>query len=282
MLTLDQDYLEGLKHSFFVPSPPELLTRAQAECRADEPDLSVLAELISKDLGLSSAVLKTINSPMFGMGRVVSDTRQAVMMLGLDATTTLLAAVMLRQAFHGKSAISFERLWDEATEVAEAMVYIGGRIKDKIPQENLYTTGLFHDCGIAAMAMKFHDTYLDCIKAANSDENESLAVYEDQFYNTSHPIVGFIIANTWNLPTDICHVILNHHNVDYLGYNDDYNENMLLAVLKIADNIQMQIKQAKNDHQWEQYQQQYFEQIGIDDHEYLDILEEITDMRSQV
>ncbi|ASP40283.1 hypothetical protein CHH28_17075 [Bacterioplanes sanyensis] len=281
MVNLDDDYLTELKHSFFIPSPPDLLTQAQAICQSDDPDLSLLADLIGKDLGLSSAVLKTINSPMFGMTRSISDARQAVMMLGLDSTTTILAAVLLKQAFKGKSAISFERLWEEATDVAEMMVYIGSRIKDTIPQENLYTTGLFHDCGIAAMAMKFHDSYLDCIKAANSDNEESLALYEDQYYNTSHPVVGFLVANTWRLPTDICHVILNHHNLEYLSYNDDVSENLLLAVLKLADNIQMQIKFSKDDHHWQAYKQQYFEQLGIGEYDYLDIYEELIEIRMQ-
>ncbi|GGY32978.1 HDOD domain-containing protein [Bacterioplanes sanyensis] len=281
MLKLDQEYLDDLQKTFFIPSPPELLLQAQALVQAPDPELSALADLVARDLGLSSAILKTINSAQFGFGRVVSDVKQAVMMLGLDATLAVLTAVMLKQSFNGKSAISFERLWDESTEVAGIMVYLGRRIKDEVPQENLYTTGLFHDCGIAAMAMRYHDTYLECIRAANADDEVSLAVYEDQFYNTSHPVVGFLIANTWNLPTDICHVILNHHNLEYLSYNTDYEENMLLAALKIADNLYRQLTLAKDDHQWQTHRQQYFEQLGMMEHDYLDILEELMDVRAR-
>ncbi len=281
MLKLDQDYLDGLQKTFFIPSPPKLLVEAQALVQSKEPELGDLADLVARDLGLSSAILKTINSSQFGFGRVVSDVRQAVMMLGLDTTLTLLTAVMLKQSFSGKSAISFERLWDESSEVAGIMVYLGQRIKDEVPQENLYTTGLFHDCGIAAMAMRYHDTYLECLRTANADDDVSLAVYEDQFYNTSHPVVGFLIANSWNLPTDICHVILNHHNLEYLSYNTDYEENMLLAALKIADNLHRQLTLSKDDHQWQTHHPQYFEQLGMTEHDYLDILEELTEMRAQ-
>ena len=46
-----------------------------------EPGIGEIANLISRDLGLSAAILKVINSPFYGMNRRISEIKQAAMML---------------------------------------------------------------------------------------------------------------------------------------------------------------------------------------------------------
>ena len=46
-----------------------------------EPDTGGVANLISRDVGLSAAILKVINSPFYGMNRRISEIKQAAMML---------------------------------------------------------------------------------------------------------------------------------------------------------------------------------------------------------
>ena len=76
MITITPEVLADIKEGFKVPSPPELLIAVQDICKAEDPDLMELAKLVSGDIGLSSAILKTINSPLYGMNRVISDINQ--------------------------------------------------------------------------------------------------------------------------------------------------------------------------------------------------------------
>ncbi|EEX31096.1 hypothetical protein VIC_004041 [Vibrio coralliilyticus ATCC BAA-450] len=48
------------------------------------------------------------------------------------------------------------------------MLFIGNRIKDKVPIDMLYTVGLFHNCGIPLLALRFDD-YDDLYTQANGD-----------------------------------------------------------------------------------------------------------------
>ena len=129
MIQISQEVIDTVSQGFNVPSKPVVLTEVQRICASEEPDMNELADIIAHDMGLASAILKTINSPSFGMNRVVSDIQQAVMLLGFNAVSTLVAGILIKQSFKGDAAISFERLWDNASLVAETMVYIGKNIE---------------------------------------------------------------------------------------------------------------------------------------------------------
>jgi len=267
--------IDDIKSGFVLPSPPTLVVQVQEICRSGQQDLTQLADLVSQDIGLSAAILKAINSPAYGMNRQISDARQAVMFLGFPTASSLVSSLLIQQSFGKKSAINFERFWDNSRQIADAMVYIGQAIDDKIPLESLYTAGLFHDCGIAAMSIRFHDTYLDCLREANSSDTKNLMQVEDSFYNTSHPIVGYLIANSWNLPKEVCKVILGHHDPDFFNFNKDLSENLVMSTLKLAENIVEQANRHRDCVGWDEHKEVYFDQLGLTESDYLDLLDDL-------
>ena len=207
MISITQDVIDHVSEGFSIPSMPDILIEVQRICADPDGELADLASVITTDIGLSSAILKTINSPLYGMNRAISDIGQAVMLLGMGSVSTLIAGILIKQSFQGEAAIRFERLWDNASLVAETMVFIGQNIEDKIPPENLYTAGLFHDCGIAAMSMRFSSTYLETLLAANEDHSKTQVEHENELHQSNHAVVGYFIASGWKLPKDICQVI---------------------------------------------------------------------------
>lgn len=267
--------LEEVRAGFVLPSPPSLLIKVQDLCTAEEPDLAKLAELVACDIGLSAAILQAINSSAYGMNRQISDARQAVMFLGFKTVSGLVSSVLIQQAFVGKSAINFERFWDTSRQIAEAMVFIGQIIKDRVPLENLYTTGLFHDCGVAAMSIRFHDSYLQCLQEADKSDDQTLMEIEDARYNTSHPIVGYLIANGWNLPKEVCKVILGHHDPDSFDFGHDSIENLMMSTLKLAENIVERSSRDRDCVGWLEYKDTYFDQLGLMESDYFDLQEDL-------
>ncbi|NRB79674.1 MAG: HDOD domain-containing protein [Saccharospirillaceae bacterium] len=250
---------------------PETLIKVQDICNDKNGNITDLSALIASDIGLSSSILKTINSPIYGMNRTISDISQAVMLMGMDSASTLISGILIKQSFKGDSAINFERLWDNASLVAQTMVFIGQNINDKIPPENLYTAGLFHDCGIAAMSMRYTSTYLDTLLLANEDYSKNQVEHEDRIHGTNHAIMGYFIASGWKLPRDICVVILNHHEQDFLDINKHHNENLMYATLKVADNMLSNIKRGQNINGWNEIRDKCFDQLGIHEDQYHDL-----------
>jgi HD-like signal output (HDOD) protein len=282
MIAITQDVIDHVAEGFSIPSMPKILIEVQRICADPSGEIADLASLIAADIGLSSAILKTINSPLYGMNRAISDIGQAVMLLGMGSVSTLISGILIKQSFQGEAAIRFERLWDNASIVAQTMVYIGQNIDDKIPPENLYTAGLFHDCGIAAMSMRFSSTYLETLLLANEDHSKTQVAHEEVRHQSNHAVVGYFIASGWKLPRDICQVILNHHEADFLKFNKDNMENLVYATLKVADNIVSSLKRHQNIEGWDDIRDVCFDALGIDEHKYHDLCEDLQEQWDKV
>lgn len=68
---------------------------------------------------------------------------------------------------------------DNASDIADSIMVIGNKIKARVPIENLHLLGLFHDAGIAAMAVNYPD-YMETLVAANKDYDKILIAHEEQ------------------------------------------------------------------------------------------------------
>lgn len=266
---------------FHIPSKPEILIQIEKVLKTEEPDMMALADLIAADIGISSVVLKTINSPFYGMRRTICEIKQAVMLLGMEIIRALVVGVILRGAYTKKSCISLERFWDSTTDVANTMVFIGNRIKEKVSQEKLYTVGLFQNCAVPAFAIKYPD-YADVLAYINSHPDILATQVESDRYNTNHAVMGYYISKSWGLPKDVCHIILNHHDRDFLNVEHNEETRLLYATLKIAENIVNRIRRFTDSADWHVINRCVLDTLHIDKDEYDDIEDDVADMFSGV
>lgn len=258
-----------------VPVKPEILSSIDQLMAKKEPDIDKIAGLISSDVGLSASILKIINSPLYGMNRRVSKIKQAVMILGLKTINSLVTATLLKQSFSGKSSISLERFWDDANDIANAMIFIGRQVKTKIPIEMLYTIGLFHNCGIPLLALKYENYKNVLIEANTSGEN--FTAVEERHFQTNHAVLGYFISSSWYLPKEICQLILQHHDNRYLLSNVDYEYKVAFATLKAAENMVERTKRFNYAADWQESEKSILNVLGISTFDYADIEEDFTE-----
>ncbi|QBG37068.1 HDOD domain-containing protein [Litorilituus sediminis] len=276
MIELDKEKMSSVVASFQVPVKPEILSEIQSRMDEEYPNIDEIAHLISSDVGLSAAILKIINSPFYGMNRRISEIKQAVMMLGLNTINALVTAVLLKSSFQGNASISLERFWDDALDVANAMTFIGSKIKAQIPIEMLYTIGLFHDCGIPLLALKYND-YKSILIEANSQGVNSIAL-EEKNYRTNHAVLGFYVASSWHLPKEICQLILQHHDENYLQQLDGSQEQLAFSALKAAENMVERVKRFKLAPDWHYLQTDVLNILGISQEDYTDLEEDFNEI----
>lgn len=276
MFDLDDTKMKEVVSSFQIPVKPQILTDMQSLLTEAEPDMDRIAKLISSDVGLSSAILKIINSPFYGMNRKISEIKQAVMILGLKTINGLVTALLLKSSFKGNASISLERFWDDSLDVANAMAFIGNKIKNKIPVDMLYTIGLFENCGIPLLALKFSN-YKEVLIKANSQGVNSIAL-EEQHYQTNHAVLGYYVASSWNLPKEICELILRHHDASYLDTISGSNEQLAFASLKAAENMVERVKRHNVAPCWEEVRDQALNTLGISALDYEDLEEEFSEL----
>jgi len=220
--------------SGFIPPKPEILLQIQTLTN-QSADIIEIADLLARDPGLSSAVITHINSAMFFMRRKVSDIRQAVILLGASRVERLCFYYSLRKSLEGDSCISMERFWATAEKVARGCYLFGKTLDLKVPEEDLYSAGLFHDCGIAIMARN-HASYIDVLNEANHSADTPITEVEKRYYSYHHSIIGYMLAEHWGLPETICQVILQNHEYDIQSSPLPAPIVKLIAALKCAEN----------------------------------------------
>ncbi len=275
-MNISGEMAQQITKGFNIPPKPEVLQQVQAIASGDSPSVADVAECVAMDVGLSAAILKTVNSASFGMSRTIADVHQAVSLLGMNTVINLVAGYEIRRAMSAKASISLERFWDGATDVAQTMVFAGRAVGASVPAEDLYAVGLFHDCGLAAMAMKFED-YKQTLLEANENHDLTIVELEEERYNTNHAVVGYFIASSWDLPRHICEVILRHHDEDALDENNSDEFVALYAVLKMSENIVERTRRFQSDPEWLWVKKDVFDALGISSLEYSDIEEDVGD-----
>lgn len=270
---------EAIIEKFSIPPKPTVLTALQQELTKTDPDPVDYADIISQDVALSAIVLKTVNSPMFALKRELSDIRQAVVLLGADRLNHLVTFFALRQSFNGKSAISLEKFWDNTMEVATMSRFVLNYLAEccDVEVDELYAFGLFRDCGIPLMAMKYSD-YREVLSEANHSIQHSFTEIEDGHYGTNHAIVGYFVASSWHLPKALSELILRHHDLDFLTDSRvSETQKDLYALIKIASAAATRYKYGVMDSEWPLAKEQVLTHFSLSDMDFQEMMADLLD-----
>ena len=146
------EVIERTLKGIAIPARPQVLVQLENELTRDDPDPRVIVRLVSGDVGLSAAVLKTVNSPFFGLSRRISSVAQAVNLLGMRSAAQIVTGLVLRAAIAGKAG-SLERFWDSAEKVAGIASHIWLYLPLG-PRDEAYCAGIFHGVGILILMQR--------------------------------------------------------------------------------------------------------------------------------
>lgn len=270
---LSTEGVERILQGVSIPPRPALLTEVDRELQAADPDLRRIASTISKDVGISAAILKTLNSPLFALRSKVGNVSQAVMLLGARNTRNVITGLALRYSLDGSGA-NLERFWDSAEKVASINAYLCSRLP-RAPREDAYALGLFRDVGIPLLMQRF-PTYRETLKIAASEERV-LTDIEQLRHGTSHNAVGSIVGRSWGLPDTVCQAILNHHRPAALESGDGVSPQTrtLIAINFLAEHIIEASIRMRPDPLWERLAGPVLDFLGLSDDDYFEIEENV-------
>ncbi len=277
MLNVDKKVISDISSGFSVPAQPELLLKIQDLMAESEPDLNVIASTISRDVAVSATVLKTINSPVYGLARSVSDIHKATRYIGLNGVTSLVTSNLIKESFRQDNcSIPLEDFWNTSSNIASTSVFIGKSLKQAVSNDKLFSLGLFHDCGIPVMATKYRD-YGKTYEQAFNTHDKTLTSIEDSAYRVNHATIGYYVASSWRLPKDICQLILSHHDLNFLNSSNSRVQKFYFAILKMAENIVHNIKYFRDIADWQYMRDGVYRTLDLDNKDYLDLLEDSID-----
>ena len=198
-----------------------------------------LARIITDDQVLAARLLKLVNSSFYGFPQRISTITGAIVLLGFDAIRNLLLTTSVFDLFSNRKKISMirqEQFWDHSLGCAVGAKVIGNHLRyDKV--EELFVSGLLHDIGKIVEMIFIPDAFKD-INQLIRDDNILMIEAEEKILGYSHPLVGKLLAERWNLPPKLISVILHHHQPSEalcrslnIGYGGD---NKMPALDKMA------------------------------------------------
>lgn len=227
-----------------IPPCPVILDRFMAEARKDDPHYSRLASIISSDVAISASLIKTANSPFFGMRQRVRSVNEALAILGLNVSSRAVAGIVLRNTF--PHLPNLERFWDASARIARISGWLAQHLNiSGLCAEDAYTFALFRDCGIPVLLSRFPD-YKHVLSEANHNVQNNFTDIEGALLPTNHAMVGCLLAQSWWLPEEIFLAIRNHHDLIAL---ESHNAKLpilscrLVAISQLAEHlVQKQLK----------------------------------------
>ncbi len=196
-----------------IPARPAILDRIHIEMEKEDPDLNLLARIISADVALAGGLISIANSPYFGFHGRVRSVNEALMVLGLNVACRAISGLILRKLF--PVTLVMERFWDASSGIARLAGWLAQHqsIGIRLPANDAYTFALFRDCGIAVLLNRF-PYYHDVLQHANNEVTLSFTQIEEQQCPTNHAVIGSLLTQSWWLPEEISEAIRCHH--DYI------------------------------------------------------------------
>jgi HD-like signal output (HDOD) protein/CheY-like chemotaxis protein len=192
-----------------IPSLPASYQAMMAELGELEPRLVKLAELISRDMGMTAKCLQLVNSAFFGLRTPVSSAHQAISLIGLDRLKSLILSNHIFSEF--KTGIFDAKevgwLWEHsfAVSVSARKVAVALHAPPK-DTEDAVAAGLLHDTGKLVLAACMGAEYkivLDMVDKVGV----SLVEAEREVIGADHGEVGAYLLGIWGLPDAIVEAV---------------------------------------------------------------------------
>ncbi len=248
-----------------LPPCPAVLTKLVREARSDDPDFERLGELIGSDVGLAAALLKTVNSPFYGLSKKASSIHQAMLVMGLRNVTQLITGLLLRQAFAVGADSRMEEFWQYSSGIARLCACLAHSVRG-VDRDVAYTFALFRDCGIPAMMSGFTD-YEPGYARKSIPEGRLITEIEEEDFGIHHAYMSYHLAKEWLLPEAIFQAVLWHHDYPALeaGTADvPASGAKLVALALAAERAYWQHAAGKRCAEWDAHAQFGLNQLDMD------------------
>ncbi len=196
-----------------IVSMPTLYLQLVRQIQSVETPIEDIASTISQDLGMTSQVLRIVNSAFFGLPQPTQDVAQAISFLGLDTLKHLVLALGIFAQFeqHTLGGLNLPTLWQHSVRTAQAARCIARH--ESAPREmveDATAAGLLHDLGKLVLATQYPDQYVEVTEKALENNVESI-VEERKLFGFDHAEVAGYLLGLWGLPIPVVQAVAFHH-----------------------------------------------------------------------
>lgn len=207
-----------------LPSLPHVLVKLLQACRDENICFDSLSEIISQDASLTTKVIKAANSPVYGRARHLNSLKHTLMFLGFDTIKSIAITASIKQFFSeysNQKTHFLKAFWQHSLTCATISRSLAELTSYPYPEE-AYISGLLHDIGKLMIEPKMNEDYKSYEHGIYPADQ--ILSQETEVVGISHPELGAIMLEKWNMPDVICDAVRYHH-----ASTDDIQQAHLLA-----------------------------------------------------
>lgn len=201
-----------------LPASPWLLPKLQTAIKNPDTTVEEIENLIKKDAGLSSSILRTANSAFFGDSKC-DKLHDALLRLGnreiFKVASMTIAGRWLSNNITGGYGWEPGDLCKHSLCVAIAAEVLA-KESGKVPPDVAYLGGLLHDVGKLALAYSCSDLF-EQVRIHQKETQCSWRVAEKTIFGYDHTDVGGILLETWSYPINLIETALYYPRPSLAG-----------------------------------------------------------------
>jgi HD-like signal output (HDOD) protein len=176
-----------------IPAQPQSLVQLSLLLAQQDINLQAASDLIESDMALAAAVMKAVNSSLYGLKGRVQSVHQAITYLGMREVAAITFEMGLRAAF--PPAPLLDPVWQRAGHRGLLMGRLASRLS--LDAWAAHSAGLFEECGKAVLFRHAPDHYGAMLRATQSDAE--LVTLEHTGFGVSHDALGAALCESWGL-----------------------------------------------------------------------------------
>lgn len=194
-----------------VVSPPQVYQKLVEVINHPRSGPADVGRVLSEDSGLTSRLLKLVNSAMFSFPQRIGNVGHAVQVVGTAQVRDLALATSIVSTFDGvpEDLIDMESFWRHSLVCGvSARVLAAQRRENNV--ERFFVAGLLHDVGRLVLLQVETERMRECVERVRAS-GEHLHEVEREVMGFDHAQVGAALMGSWNFPGVFTEVVGYHH-----------------------------------------------------------------------
>ena len=216
MTNLPDDIIDRLQSCTTLPDPSAVTRRIIELAKDPQPDLATVSDAISIDPATVTKVICIANASACAKRRQILNLRQALIVLGLNATLTATLGLTLIPTLRNYPTRNLDAklFWRRALlsgTWGKLLAVESGR-RDA---EEIFLAALLQDIGMLAIDHFAPEIYqdIDCL----GSKHGQIARHEQTHLRTDHAQVGAWLLESWDMPQPIRFAIRHSHDISAVG-----------------------------------------------------------------
>jgi len=231
-----------------LPVLPQIYNQLMSELTNENSSLHTIGDIICQDVGMSTNLLRLINSAFFGLPTKVTSVHQAVKFLGIETIRALVLTIHLFSTLpQGElPGFSFKLLWEHCSRVscfAKAIAEV--EQLNQSAREDSFIAGILHDVGKLILATTMPESYKEILSTMQNGKLHFHEV-EKEILGVTHAEVGAYLLSIWGFKKSIVEAVCWHHTAENILFTE-FSQLAAVAVANCFDHQLVSVSAGRSE-----------------------------------